>query len=514
MPIPKTIYQIALGEKYISKLPLNLIKENILKLNGDYEYKLITDDNCDLILSEFPRHKSIFFKLTIPQHKSDMIRYMLMYKYGGIYIDIDLQPLISFDSIIECSQNAKTIMCIGNSEYQICNGILISQPNNELFMECLNSMLEYDLENYAFNVTKLYEHLILKTTVILYENSNCYYFMKEIGINEKYTMYVKENEPAILSNGNNYPPIPSQLFLTYNNDVLTDGAGAQLQRIINLFTLCCKHKIQYIHTPIGELTYQGLQNLEKNISDNNILSKINALFNLPSCLPTESYNVYEADILTPELFEMLLNKSKYEPAVVKVTLLDDRLITFDYKIAYSWISNTTSIPLHIAVHVRRGELYLVDSDRMLPNSYYTDCMRTLKSILDEAQMPFEFHIYTEQVTKPTRITPEHLGIYGRIENDVIIDPMNDRLEDFNEFNPIWHINECPIETLMNLINSDILVASRSSFSYISGLLKQKGVCIFHPFWHPLDPEWISATCGEDIMMHKTAIIKSLQNRRI
>ena len=34
-------------------------------------------------------------------HKSDLLRYCLLYKLGGVYIDIDLKPLVPFRDIIK-----------------------------------------------------------------------------------------------------------------------------------------------------------------------------------------------------------------------------------------------------------------------------------------------------------------------------------------------------------------------------------------------------------------------------
>jgi hypothetical protein len=370
-------------------------------------------------------------------------------------------------------------------------------------LEALDSIAQYpNPEDYGANVKSLYAILERRHgTPAKYMRTDDCYFMQELGESEKYWICMENDETQIcLTNGHNEP----NLYLTYNNESLTDGAGAQIQRIITLFMICLKHGIKYIHSPIHRITYQGLQNLERDAEEATLINKFNALFALPSAECSYS-NIYVLDtVLTDDLLEHFKDISRNKSTIVSVALPHDELIPFNYKIGYPWISNTLSEPLRIAIHIRRGELYIVDSHRMLPNSYYISCMNALCTLF--ADRAYEFHIYSEDVQKEVEITPEHKALQGRFETPVLLTPSDNHWEDFAGFaNLHWHINECPVQTLQDLVNSDILLASRSSFSYVAGLLKQKGVTIFHPFWHPLDPEWISATSGDDILANADRI---------
>ena len=147
---------------------------------------------------------------------------------------------------------------------------------------------------------------------------------------------------------------------------------------------------------------------------------------------------------------------------------------------------------------------------MLPNSYYVECIRELEKILTEERITYEIHFYTEQLTKATTITPGHHGICNRIKESIVVKPEDNHLEDFAEFkNMIYHINESPVQTLIDLTTADILLASRSSFSYVAGMVKKEGVVLFHPFWHSLSPSWIPTRCASDIANAKDLILKKL-----
>ena len=49
----------------------------------------------------------------------------------------------------------------------------------------------------------------------------------------------------------------------------------------------------------------------------------------------------------------------------------------------------------VAVHVRRGELFSIDSDRMLPNSYYVSVCNSIADIMARSNRRCRFDLYTE-----------------------------------------------------------------------------------------------------------------------
>jgi hypothetical protein len=292
------------------------------------------------------------------------------------------------------------------------------------------------------------------------------------------------------------------LWLTYHNEGLTDGAGAQLQRILSLFLVAKFYKVNYLHRGLHALSYQGAKALDTNSEQPGQIQEYNQLFTLPS----DTQPLFQAAYQVGDLLEPMILQAKEDPRnilfVVQFTgtLVDSKPDILNQPLPIPWALRTLSPAkksLHIAIHVRRGELFVVDSSRMLPNSYYVECMRALQKVL--GPLPYEFHIYTEQLTKLTVITPEHHGICSRIEKPVTVSPEDNHLEDFAEFkDAVWHINTSPVETLQALCKADILLASRSSFSYVAGILNRQGIILFHTFWHSLSPRWIPCHGPSDI----------------
>jgi hypothetical protein len=305
------------------------------------------------------------------------------------------------------------------------------------------------------------------------------------------------------------------LYLTYDNEILTDGAGAQLQRIISIYLVAKFYNVGYIHSGLKLISYQGAKCLEDNYLDPNQVNDYNNLINFPSTNNlTEFSEIYKVFDISEEIINQFKNKSENILLLIQFagTIIDTKLELLLQPIPLPWIIRPTLLarPVNVAIHIRKGDLFVLSSERMLPNSYYVKCMRALHILFTQAGIPYEFHLHTEVITKPTLITGDHIGICEKTIKPAVLGPEDNHLEDFNEFTDCkFHINEYPVDTLKALTVSDVLLASRSSFSYVAGVLKKKGVVLFHPFWHGLSHDWIPCSDATDIFNAKDKILKSL-----
>ena len=100
--IPHKIHQIWVGPNPIPKKSKKFIKE-IKELHPSFKYKLWT--NKDITPENFTNYKYIMATDSYAQ-KADIMRYEILYKEGGIYIDIDfelyknIEPLLTNDLVI------------------------------------------------------------------------------------------------------------------------------------------------------------------------------------------------------------------------------------------------------------------------------------------------------------------------------------------------------------------------------------------------------------------------------
>ena len=76
---------------------------NWLKLNPEYKIKNYDDKMCkEFLLNEFNEsYSKLFDYLKDGPIKADFWRICILYKNGGIYSDLDNEPLISLNNFIE-----------------------------------------------------------------------------------------------------------------------------------------------------------------------------------------------------------------------------------------------------------------------------------------------------------------------------------------------------------------------------------------------------------------------------
>lgn len=131
--IPKVIHQIWLG----SQPSDNLLKlsDSIKKANPGYEYKLWKDEDAEEFWFE---NKNLFNSAKNLGQKSDILRYAILKKYGGIYLDTDFIGLKSFDSLVHLDFFTGVSY---DKEPTLFNGLIGCVPNHPLMSE-INKITE------------------------------------------------------------------------------------------------------------------------------------------------------------------------------------------------------------------------------------------------------------------------------------------------------------------------------------------------------------------------------------
>ena len=295
------------------------------------------------------------------------------------------------------------------------------------------------------------------------------------------------------------------IALTYANDVQMDGAGAQLQRVYGIYALSRYFKVPYVHSPLKEIGYQGLAALEKNAGSPDLQDKYNRVFTIPSDieLPANTISRY---MVSPTIgdIERLKTEAEKENKFYLIRILYPYSITDKNPEIYRCLKPMSpfkpvrSDTFRIAIHVRRGEEFAVDSQRMLPNSYYVSSTMRIVEALKKLGIPFVCELYTEVPSKAFVVTPQSHGINGRISHPVVIDPKMNRIGDFDVIPNLRKcINLDPIESLKGMATADALIISRSSFSYLAALFS-RGIVIYYPFWHQPLKEWLISDISGNI----------------
>ncbi|MBE0653157.1 MAG: glycosyl transferase, partial [Bacteroidales bacterium] len=64
--------------------------ETWIENNPEYEYRFFDDDDMiDFVSTDFPAYLEAFKRIKYGASKADLWRYLIMYKHGGVYADMD-----------------------------------------------------------------------------------------------------------------------------------------------------------------------------------------------------------------------------------------------------------------------------------------------------------------------------------------------------------------------------------------------------------------------------------------
>jgi hypothetical protein len=209
-------------------------KFNIVRLNKD---------NIKQYLPELSKYEDKINKLIIP-HKVDIYRIMLLYKYGGIYMDADVIVLRDPSEIMEKLKEFDFVGfgCTGNKcKYgymEPSNWILASRPNTNLMKNILQNLLN-KLENHKdtdkFNYHDLGKIVIWSELKKMSQNGYSYYHYPNTidGTRDKDGNWITDNK--IFSNEKiNYDNEKNMLFLIlYNSEMSNDIKKMSQNDILN-----------------------------------------------------------------------------------------------------------------------------------------------------------------------------------------------------------------------------------------------------------------------------------------
>jgi mannosyltransferase OCH1-like enzyme len=146
--VPLVIYQ-----SYSSLSIPPKMKDCVDKLrhaNPEFKHYLYSDTECLAFIKEnFDQEVADAFTVLKPgAYKSDLWRYCILYKLGGVYMDIKLYTSdgVSLKEILEKMPEVFVLdiddsssMCA--AKLSMYNGFMISPPRNDIFKRCIDSIV-------------------------------------------------------------------------------------------------------------------------------------------------------------------------------------------------------------------------------------------------------------------------------------------------------------------------------------------------------------------------------------
>jgi len=148
-------------------------------LHPRWHYHLWTDeDNRELVKKHYPWFLSTYDAFPMGVMRADSVRYMYMHHYGGVYGDLDMDPLKPTDDLIETLDvtiNHSAIVGYMGTKYEhahnVPNAWMMSSPGHPFWMFCLMRIMTNNIngENRAEYLTG---PVLLKEAVKEYTEAN------------------------------------------------------------------------------------------------------------------------------------------------------------------------------------------------------------------------------------------------------------------------------------------------------------------------------------------------------
>jgi mannosyltransferase OCH1-like enzyme len=139
--IPKNIHQIFWDFSHTGKTlndfhvfqDCHFVVEQRAKEYG-YDLKLWNYSDClNLIKEHYPEYAELWIEFPQDVMRCDFVRYLILHRYGGIYLDMDMFPMKDFSELLDHKQ----VFARWNNEKHLKPyiALMMSQKDNPLFIE-------------------------------------------------------------------------------------------------------------------------------------------------------------------------------------------------------------------------------------------------------------------------------------------------------------------------------------------------------------------------------------------
>jgi mannosyltransferase OCH1-like enzyme len=205
---------------------IELCIETIYRHCKDFEIRMTTERTIPGYIDLHPQ----FYNMSEVAHKADYIRYKLLHKYGGMWLDCDMIVMRDMGEIVNLISE-KEFLIHGKDVYSI--NFLAALPGHEIFKKCIDVIERKLNTKQTFDWTELGSSLISK--FVPHHNHHCF-------------------DPKL------FVPITWKEYTIFNS-----SDTKKLDFNIDLcYTIAISNKIQHLHNR-GMLKLTKKQILESNM---------------------------------------------------------------------------------------------------------------------------------------------------------------------------------------------------------------------------------------------------------
>lgn len=324
--------------------------------------------------------------------------------------------------------------------------------------------------------------------MLLYRTCQCFKFDRNLSVRQRPRSVLKVRQPHF------------------------DGAGAQILRVITTYAIAKHWDLDFSFNQLASIDTQAFAHQDESILWNTFLLQL--LPNNPCKLENYTKEVIHKNH-RPWLLRKKIQVGDFfkggrlhvidSPQVI-INKFPEILLHLDFKhqiAVHKKLRKQNT--LRVVVHIRQGELAFSQyEERRLDLAYFEGILSLITPILDNRQIPYEILVCSEpnqdtlipandpRVIESLRLDPRNRNVL-RIDNAffkvVHENPSFDKTPILKKSN--WIHNQSAYSDFLEFLNADILLISKSSFSYLGGLLNSDALVITPEFWLPPLPSWVS-----------------------
>jgi|LakMenEpi03Aug12_release.lakeMendotaPanAssembly.Ray.scaffolds.fasta_scaffold248382_2 hypothetical protein len=297
------------------------------------------------------------------------------------------------------------------------------------------------------------------------------------------------------------------ICLGYENSNQNDGAGAQVQRILGIYSLARRFNLGFSYIPILHIDPNPGDGMENEAERRNLVSNLNTflLNNLGTCrhdhkiVKMRGTRFFKNRYILQSYFVLnnLLGIMKKRNVLFLIDnpwyILQTNPNFYSFCKQLDFIEEIYSVisPIQIHAHIRRGLISSTQlNERFVSTEWYSDILKSLTKELTRAKVNFSLFIHTDAKKESSswavseKLSGGSLEMYqerGLINDNHAIELVGEDIEaNLNLDFPVTLVTDVnPLEAWKMMNQADILLIGKSSFSFCAALMNHTS-CVIAP----------------------------------
>lgn len=142
--IPKIIHQIWIGPKELPR-QFRMLAQSWIKHHPDWQY-ILWDNESVKKLKLY--NQDLFDSVNNWGEKSDILRYEILYRFGGLYADVDFECLKPFDALHHCYDFYCGLTPLDCGVLCAVNALIGTIPAHPILKHCIETLKNDPLKDY------------------------------------------------------------------------------------------------------------------------------------------------------------------------------------------------------------------------------------------------------------------------------------------------------------------------------------------------------------------------------